>query len=201
MRTAGAAVTGAGGPRRGGRRAVLACVAALAATALALRAMGRPWWCAGGEPWLWSGEVWSRHNSQHLADPYTVTHLSHGIVFFWALSVVLGARARGSLGVAIGVAIEAAWEILENTDFVIRRYREATISLDYYGDSVANALGDVCAMLVGYVVATRVSLRVSGLLFVALEVALAFWIRDGLVLNVLMLLAPLDAVRVWQGGG
>jgi uncharacterized membrane protein YjdF len=183
------------------RVAALVCLAIFALTGAVLWAMGRPLWCAGGEPWLWAGEVWSRHNSQHLFDPYTLTHLSHGIVFVWVLRLVLGRRTAGSaLGVVVAVALEAAWEIVENTDFVIRRYREATISLDYYGDSVANSLGDVLAMLVGYVATMRLPVRSSALALVALEAGLALWIRDGLALNVLMLVRPVEAIRTWQMG-
>jgi hypothetical protein len=100
--------------------------------------------------------------------------------------------------VTIAVVVEAAWEIFENTDFVIRRYREATISFDYYGDSVANALGDVLAMAAGYLAAMRLRVAWTVAALVALEVGLAFWIRDGLILNVLMLVWPIEAIREWQ---
>jgi hypothetical protein len=183
----------------GVRRAVLACVVTLAAAAVALRAMGRPWWCACGEPFLWSGQVLSRHNSQHLFDPYTFTHFSHGILLVWSLRLVLGRRRAASpLGVVVAVVLEAAWEVFENTDFVIRRYREATISLDYYGDSIANSLGDIFAMLVAYLATMRLGFRWGLLGLVVIDVVLAFWIRDGLILNVLMLVWPIAAIREWQ---
>jgi hypothetical protein len=180
------------------RGAALACAAVFVGAGVILWLMGRPLWCEGGEPWLWVADVWSRHNSQHLFDPYTLTHLAHGIVFLWGLLALLGDRARGPLGLTIAVVVEAAWEIFENTDFVIRRYREATISLDYYGDSVANALGDVLAMAVGYLATMRVPLAWTAAVLVALEAGLALWIRDGLFLNVLMLVWPIEAIRDWQ---
>lgn len=173
----------------------------MAATAVGLWAMGRPWWCGGGELWLWSGDVGSRHNSQHLADPYTLTHLSHGILFVWGLRLVIGARAATPVGVALDVALEAAWEIFENTDFVIGRYREVTIARGYYGDSIANALGDVLAMLVAYLATMRLPVLWSGFALLAIDAALAVWIRDGLILNVVMLVWPIEAVRAWQTGG
>ena len=108
-------------------------VAILAVMGVALYAMGQPVWCAGGEPWLWSGEVWSRHNSQHLFDPYTLSHVSHGIVFAVLLRAVLPAPMYRRRGLVVAIALEAAWELLENTDLVIRRYRAATMSLDYFG--------------------------------------------------------------------
>jgi hypothetical protein len=170
----------------------------LAVTALALWAMDQPLWCACGQPSLWSGQVASRHNSQHLADPYTVSHVTHGVLFALALRAIMPAAGLRSTGLVVATALEAGWEILENTDFVIRRYRTATMSLDYFGDSVANAVGDVAAMVAGYVAAVAVPWGVAGALLVALEVGLGVWIRDGLFLNLLMLVWPIDAIKAWQ---
>jgi len=178
--------------------ALLAAV--LAITALALWVMGQPLWCAGGEPSLWSGNVWSRHNSQHLFDPYTVSHLSHGILFALVLRVWCRGRRRYTIGLVVATVLEAAWEVVENTDVVIRRYRETTMSLDYFGDSVANSLGDVLAMMAGYLAVVSLPTRTALAAFAVLEVALALWIRDGLVLNVLMLVAPIEAIKRWQLG-
>jgi uncharacterized protein DUF2585 len=180
---------------------VWSAVAILAVMGVALYAMGQPFWCAGGEPWLWSAEVWSRHNSQHLFDPYTLSHVSHGIVLAVLLRAVLPAPMYRRRGLVVAIALEAAWELFENTDLVIRRYRATTMSLDYFGDSVANSIGDVLAMLVGYVAAARASTWVAAAAFVSLEVGLALWIRDGVLLNVLMLVAPAEAVKTWQLGG
>jgi hypothetical protein len=180
---------------------VRSALAIVAVMGLALYAMGQPLWCAGGEPWLWSSEVWSRHNSQHLFDPYTLSHVSHGLLLAVALRAVLPASRYRAHGFVIAVAFEAAWELLENTDVVIRRYRETTMSLDYFGDSVANSIGDVLAMMAGYLAAARMRTRIAIAAFVALEAGLALWIRDGVLLNVLMLVAPAEAVKTWQLGG
>jgi hypothetical protein len=180
---------------------VPACLGALASAALALRVMGRPWWCAGGEPWLWSGDVWSRHNSQHLLDPYAFTHVTHGVGLYGLLALLVGGRWSLGTRFVAALLLEAAWEVFENTDLVIERYRAVTMSLDYYGDSVANALGDVAACMLGFVAAARLPARVVVAGVVVLEVVLALWIRDGLLLNVVMLVHPVDAIRVWQAGG
>ena len=173
----------------------------LAVMALSLYAMAQPLWCAGGEPWLWSGEVWSRHNSQHLLDPYTFSHVSHGLLLAIGLRTVLSPPTYRRRGFVIAVALEAAWELLENTDVVIRRYRETTMSLDYFGDSVANSIGDLLAMMAGYLAGARMRRRAALAAFLALEAVLALWIRDGVLLNVLMLVAPAEAVKTWQLGG
>ena len=179
-------------------RSALAIVAVMG---LALHAMGQPLWCAGGEPWIWSSEVWSWHNSQHLFDPYTLSHVSHGLLLAVALRALLPASRYRTRGFVIAVAFEAAWEVLENSDVVIRRYRETTMSLDYFGDSVANSIGDVLAMMAGYLAAARLHTREALAVFIVLEVGLALWIRDGVLLNVLMLVAPAEAVKAWQLGG
>src|SRR5262245_22437002 len=131
--------TGAPGSLRGIHVGVLAVI--LAGTALALAAMGRVWWCEAGDTALWSGDIWTRHNSQHLADPYTISHVLHGIALYGALWLLLRRRAGPVVRIAIALAIEVAWELIENTDTMIERYRAVTISLDYYGDSIVNSLG------------------------------------------------------------
>jgi hypothetical protein len=173
----------------------------LAAMAGMLAAMGQPLWCSCGEPRLWSPEVWSRHNSQHLFDPYTLSHLSHGILLAVLLRAVLPPAVVRARGLLLALALEIGWELIENTDVVIRRYRETTMSLDYFGDSVTNAVGDVLAMIVGYVATAGLPLGRAAVAFFALEAGLALWIRDGVLLNVLMLVAPTEALKTWQLGG
>jgi hypothetical protein len=173
----------------------------LTVVAFVLAAMGRTWWCAAGDRALWSGEVLSRHNSQHLADPYTFTHVLHGLLLY----VIVWALCRGVAGAAtrawIAFGLESAWEILENTDAVIARYRAATISLDYYGDSVVNSLGDIVACMVGYLGAGVLPVVASVAVFFVVDGVLLWWIRDSFVLNVVMLVHPLEVVKRWQMGG
>ena len=122
----------------------------LAGTALVLHSMGRPWWCQAGDLVPWSVEIHSRHNSQHLVDAYSLTHALHGLLFYWGLWLVLGRVAGATARAAIALGIETTWEIVENTDFIIERYRAATISLDYYGDSVINSVADIGCFVGGY---------------------------------------------------
>jgi uncharacterized protein DUF2585 len=180
---------------------VVAVVLVLAAVAAILAAMGRAWWCRAGDGGLWAGDVWSRHNSQHFLDPYAFTHVLHGLVFY-ALVWAVFRRHAGAVGRAwIGFLLEAAWEVIENTDVVIGRYRAATISLDYYGDSVANSIGDILSYGVGYALAGVLPVWVSVATFVLVDGLLVLWIRDSLLLNVLMLVHPIEAVRQWQAHG
>src|SRR5262249_44059910 len=130
------------------RMPCIAIISIFVLLALQLRFQGRVWWCACGELNPWSGNIHSRHNSQHLFDPYSLTHISHGIVLCQLLGLI-GSKRPVAWRLAIAALIESLWEVLENTSFVIERYRTATISLDYYGDSIANSLGDVFVCLIG----------------------------------------------------
>lgn len=169
----------------------------LAATAIQLRLQGRIWWCACGRANLWAGDIWSAHNSQHLLDPYSFTHVLHGIVFYGLLCWILS-RVSASWKLTAACGIEALWEILENTSYVIDRYREVTVSLEYEGDSVVNSMADILCCGAGFLLARRLGFRRSLLVYCAVEIFLVIWIRDSLTLNVLMLLYPLAPVRTWQ---
>lgn len=183
-----------------GRRQSLAVAAAVVAAAAALRLMGRVWWCEAGDWALWSGEIASRHNSQHPLDPYTLTHLLHGILFYAAFRLLFGDRVGTANRFVLTVWAESLWEVLENTPWIIERYREATFAFGYFGDSVINSLGDILLCALGFLWAARVPVRVTAATVVTVEVLLLFWIKDSLALNILMLLWPLEAVREWQTG-
>lgn len=174
--------------------------ALMALTGLVLLLMGRVPICRCGYVSLWHGQVMSAGNSQHVSDWYTFSHVIHGFLFY-AVLWLLARRWPIGLRLALAVALEGAWEITENTDAVISRYREATIALDYYGDSVLNSLSDIGAMVLGFVLAARAPVWAIVTAAIAMELAVGYLIRDNLTLNVLMLLYPLEAVREWQLGG
>jgi hypothetical protein len=171
----------------------------LLAGAAILLAMGRVPICECGYVKLWHGQVMSSENSQHLSDWYTPSHIIHGLIFY---AMLAWAAPRMALGwrFAIATLVEVAWEIVENTDALIERYRAVTVSLDYFGDSVINSAADVAAMWLGFAIARVAPVWVSLALAIGFEVLTAIVIRDGLALNVLMLLWPLDAVLEWQSG-
>jgi hypothetical protein len=168
-----------------------------AITAAALRFEGQPWSCASEDWSPWISDVWTSHCSQHLFDPYSITHVSHGLIFYGVLWLV-ARRMKMGWRFCIAIAIAAAWEILENSPFIINRYRNVTMSLEYLGDSVINALGDVASCGIGFVLARWMGWRWALALFVATEVLLLVLIKDNLTLNVIMLVWPLQAIKDWQ---
>jgi hypothetical protein len=175
----------------------LAIVASFAAAAILLRLEGRLWLCACGSLRVWSGQVCSANNSQHLFDPFSLTHLLHGFLFFWLIAWLF-ARLSGGWQLALAVAVEACWEVFENTNFIIDRYRSETAALGYNGDTVVNSFGDIMCCLLGFLIARRLGLRRSLIVFAVFEVILIVWIKDSLVLEIVMLIIPIDALRAWQ---
>jgi hypothetical protein len=179
------------------RTLVVAGLAVVAATAAIELWMGRLPLGPDGRFGWWETDIWSAAMSQRFADPYSFSHILHGVLFYAALW--LTARGASLTTRALGaLLLEGAWEVLENSPIIINRYREVTISLGYEGDSVLNSMGDVVMMAIGFGLAARLRLWQS-LAFVALvELVMLGLLRDNLTLNILMLLYPIDAIRDWQ---
>ena len=170
----------------------------LLATGLQLHNQGRLWWCAC-RGFLWTSDAWGSRTSQTIFDPYSFTHILHGLMFCGLLTLLIrGMKTQWKLFLAI--AIESAWELIENTNTVIDRYREATAALGYHGDTVVNSLGDIVCCGLGFMIARKLGWRRSIILFAATEIVLLIWIRDSLLLEIIMLVYPVNAVKVWQLG-
>ena len=162
--------------------------------------MGRSLLGPDGKFGFWEGNIWSSENSQRLADPYSFSHLVHGMLFYaglWLVARKLPVHQR----LLLALGLEAGWEILENSPIIINRYRAATISLGYDGDSVLNSMSDLLMMTLGFLFACRIKPWITVAAVIAMEAGCALCIRDNLTLNIIMLIHPIDAIKHWQMAG
>jgi hypothetical protein len=176
---------------------LLACLGVLIFQMLAQYWMGRTLICTCGYVKLFEPVVNSPGNSQHLADWYTPSHIIHGFIFYGIAHLLFRGKPLAAR-LLFAVLIESGWELLENSPIIIDRYRTATISLDYYGDSILNSAMDTIFMAVGFFFAWRMPVLVTLTVAIIFELFTGWLIRDNLTLNVLMLVYPLDAVKAWQ---
>jgi hypothetical protein len=179
---------------------IVAGIAILAVTAAVELWMGRLPLGPDGRFGLWESNIWSSEQSQRFADPYTFSHAIHGMLFYgflWLVAPKSAVRYR----FVCALALEGAWELLENSPLIINRYREVTIALGYVGDSVFNSLSDIVFAGLGFLFTSRVRIWVTIAAIVAMEIGTALWVRDNLTLNIIMLVHPIDAIKAWQTAG
>ncbi|WP_025658140.1 DUF2585 domain-containing protein [Rhizobium sp. IBUN] len=174
-----------------------ACGAVLLIQIIAEYMMGRTPICTCGYIKLWEGSVNSSGNSQHISDWYTPSHIIHGFIFYGVTYLLLRDKPI-AMRLLLALVIESGWELLENSPVIIDRYRTATISLDYYGDSILNSAMDTIFMVIGFFFASRAPVALTIAIAIFFELLTGYLIRDNLTLNVLMLIWPVEAIKTWQ---
>ena len=182
------------------RFVILSCAGVFASVAMLELASGRSLFGPDGRFGWWDGDIWSNENSQRVADAYAFSHIIHGMLFYgflWLVARRLPVKCR----FLIALLVEAGWELLENSPFIINRYRKATIALGYVGDSVLNSVCDIGMMAIGFLIARCTRLWLIVVLIVGMEFGCLWWVRDNLTLNVLMLVHPVQSIKAWQSEG
>ena len=186
-------------PDRRNLAPLIAIAASIFVMALLLWLEGRSAFCTCGVFRVWSGDTCSSTNSQQLFDPYSFTHLLHGFVLFWLIALMLRRRVVAPLWqLWLALILEAAWEVFENTSFVIERYRAETAALGYTGDTIVNSFGDLTCALLGFLIARQLGVVRAVIGFLVVEVILTIWIHDSLLLQLLMLAHPVQSIKAWQ---
>lgn len=171
-------------------------VIVLAYTYLAVA--GRNIICDCGYILFWAGDIKSNDNSQQITDPYTFHHFLHGLIFFVIIYKFLGKKISFAWQFFIAIFIEVAWELFENSEFIINRYRMNTLALGYNGDTIINSIFDVIACIIGFYVAKYIGIKKTLILFLAIELISLILIKDSLILNVIMLIYPIPFISNWQ---
>jgi hypothetical protein len=182
---------------RAGVLRIVAIGLVLLLVVVSLRVEGRMFLCDCGHFAVWTSDTCSSQTSQQLFDPYSFTHVLHGFLFFWLIALLFR-RVTPTWQVWLALLLEGAWEVFENTQFVIDKYRTETAALGYQGDTIVNSLGDLVCALAGFLLARKLGLRRSLVVFVLLEIVLALSIHDSLLLQILMLVRPVEAIKLWQ---
>lgn len=176
---------------------VVATIFVLLAMIMLMHAEGRRFLCACGHFAVWVSEWCSSNTSQQLFDPYSFTHVLHGFLFFWLITLLFK-RTPVAWQFWLALLLESAWEVFENTSFIINKYRTETAALGYNGDTIVNSIGDLACALLGFLIARQLGVRRSLIVFLLIEAVLILWIHDSLLLQIIMLVRPVEAIKLWQ---
>lgn len=161
--------------------------------------LGQPAFCECGFVKFWEGEIFSQGNSQHIADWYTFSHIIHGFLFY-AIARYLFPKKSFPIWLLVAVIAEVSWEIFENTPMVINHYRQQALAVGYTGDSILNSVFDVLWMVLGFIIAYKVPVKVSIFIVIAMELFVLYFVRDNLTLNIINLIYPFEFLNKWQAG-
>ena len=119
-------------------------------------------------------------SSQNLFDIYSWSHITHGILFYHFLHYF---QYPTNEIIFLSILMEILWEYIENTQFIIRKYRTNKKFINYYGDSYLNILGDILFAIIGIYI-TKYSFNLSILIMIVLEIILFKYNANFLYLSI-----------------
>ena len=126
-------------------------------------------------------EATDKYKDRSVFDPYSITHISHGILFYYIMNYINPKQNQNNL--YISLLIETTWEILENTT-LIKIYREYDkYSENYIGDSIVNILSDIIFMIIGFLFASKYKFS-AFMFFIVSEIILYIKIKDNLTKSI-----------------
>jgi len=122
---------------------------------------------------LWESNIWSSENSQRFADPYSFSHIVHGILFMrlWLVAT----QAAGSPPIIDRARNRSRLGNSRNSPLIINRYREAPSRSVTSATACSNSLSDILMMTLGFLFAWRVKPWAGIVAVIAMEVGCAIW--------------------------
>lgn len=147
---------------------------------------------------LWHSVISNYGNSQHLFDWYSMVHVLHGLAYYWLVTLF---DRKNKLSIiqkfVIAVFLSCAFEVIENTKWIIAAYRSHYSTFHYTGDSVVNSIGDVISVSIGFWVTTKAKLWMSITFFCVDVILIVYALNTVITSNTIIILDKIQHMKFW----